>query len=47
MFDLIAFLETTYGFKVKDDEMVPENLDSLDHIASYVARKQADTVAGQ
>ncbi len=40
VFDLIAFLESTYGFKVKDEEMLPDNLDSLDHIASYVARKQ-------
>jgi acyl carrier protein len=41
VFDLIAFLESTYGFKVKDEEMLPDNLDSLDHIASYVARKQS------
>lgn len=41
VFDLIAFLESTYGFKVKDEEMVPENLDSIAHIAAYVARKQA------
>lgn len=41
VFDLIAFLETTYGFKVKDEDMVPENLDSIAHIAAYVASKQA------
>ena len=41
VFDLIAFLESTYGFKVRDEEMLPDNLDSLDHIASYVARKQS------
>lgn len=41
VFDLIAFLETTYGFKVKDEDMVPENLDSIAHIAAYVARQQA------
>ena len=41
VFDVIGFLESTYGFKVQDDEMVPENLDSIAHIAAYVARKQA------
>lgn len=40
VFDLIAFLESHYGFKVKDEEMLPENLDSIAHIAAYVARKK-------
>lgn len=37
--ELIAHLEDTYGIKVGDDEMVPENLDSIDAAAAYVARK--------
>lgn len=41
VFDVIGFLESTFGFKVKDEEMVPENLDSIAHIAAYVARKQS------
>lgn len=38
--ELIAHLEDTYGIKVGDDEMVPENLDSLDAVAAYVTRKR-------
>jgi acyl carrier protein len=38
--ELIAHLEETYGIKVGDDEMVPENLDSIDAIAAYLARKR-------
>jgi len=38
--ELIAHLEETYGIKVLDDEMVPENLDSLDSVAAFVARKR-------
>lgn len=38
--ELIAHLEETYGIKVGDDEMVPENLDSLDAVAAYVTRKR-------
>ncbi|TAK81066.1 MAG: acyl carrier protein [Aquabacterium sp.] len=38
--ELITFLETTFGIEVGDEEMVPENLDSLDALAAYVARKQ-------
>lgn len=37
--ELVTFLEETYGFAVHDEEMVPENLDSLDNIDAYVRRK--------
>lgn len=37
--ELIAHLEETYGFEVRDEEMVPENLDSLDHLVAFVQRK--------
>lgn len=39
--ELVAFLEETYDIKVADDEMVPENLDSLDSIEQFLARKRA------
>ena len=37
--ELVTFLEESYAFEVQDDEMVPENLDSLDNIDAYVRRK--------
>jgi acyl carrier protein len=37
--ELVTFLEESYAFEVHDDEMVPENLDSLDNIEAYVRRK--------
>ena len=40
--ELIGFIEESFGIRVEDEEMVPENLDSLDGIASYVLKKQAD-----
>lgn len=39
--EIIAFLEDTYGLVVADDEMLPQNLGSLDHIDAYVQRKLA------
>ena len=39
--ELIAFLEETYAIKVADEEMVPENLDSLDSVVAFVERKRA------
>jgi acyl carrier protein len=37
--ELITYLEETFGITVKDDEMVPENLDSLKAIDAFIARK--------
>jgi len=37
--ELATHLETAYGIKVGDDELVPENLDSIDAIAGYLSRK--------
>ncbi|MFW5836147.1 MAG: acyl carrier protein [bacterium] len=37
--ELISFVESEYGIKVEDAEMLPENLDSLSHISVFVARK--------
>ncbi len=39
--EIIMFLEGTFGFKVADSEMVPENLDSIENIAAFVARNRA------
>lgn len=38
--ELITFVEETFGVTVKDEEMLPENFDSLSNIAAYVARKR-------
>lgn len=37
--ELVFFIEETFGFSVKDDELVPENMDSLQNIARFVDRK--------
>jgi acyl carrier protein len=37
--ELVFFLEETFGFSVEDDELVPDNMDSLQNIARYVDRK--------
>ena len=37
--ELVAFIEEKYGFKVGDDELVPENLDSVANLAAFVVRK--------
>ena len=39
--ELVMFLEDKYRVKVADEEMLPENLDSVRAIAGYVTRKLA------
>lgn len=38
--ELVAFLEGDLGIKVGDEELVPENLDSLNNLAAFVGRKK-------
>jgi acyl carrier protein len=39
--ELIMFVEERFGLKVADEEMLPENFDSVNAIASFIARKRA------
>lgn len=37
--ELTAFLEETFKIQVADDELLPENLDSLSAVEAFVTRK--------
>ena len=37
--ELISFLEKTFGIKVRDEEMIPENLDTLFNVERFVGGK--------
>lgn len=39
--ELMFFLEEKYGIAIADEEMIPENLDSVRNIAAFVTRKRA------
>ncbi len=39
--EVIYFLESEFNIKIEDDEMLPENLDSVTRICDFVSRKQA------
>nr|MEE4266593.1 acyl carrier protein [Candidatus Krumholzibacteria bacterium] len=38
--ELVAFLEGDFGLAVEDEELIPENLDSVENLANFIARKQ-------
>ena len=37
--EIIMFLDDNFDVKVADDEMVPENLDSIANLMAYIQRK--------
>jgi acyl carrier protein len=37
--ELVTFLEGKYGIKIKDDELDPENLDSINKLVRFINRK--------
>jgi acyl carrier protein len=39
--EVVGFLEKTFQIEVKDEDLVPENLDTIQSIASFVERKLA------
>jgi acyl carrier protein len=42
--DLVMFIEETFGIAVKDEELIPENLDSVDKLVAFVERKTGRAV---
>jgi acyl carrier protein len=39
--ELVSFLETDFGIAIADDDIVPENLDSVSSISAFVRSKSA------
>ncbi|MBD3289554.1 acyl carrier protein [candidate division KSB1 bacterium] len=43
--ELVAFIEENFGFHVEDNELVPENLDSIKGVMDYIEKKQNKSAA--
>jgi acyl carrier protein len=39
MIELVTFIESQFGLHISDEEMLPENLDSVSRIEAFVIRK--------
>jgi len=37
--ELVSFLEEEFGISVEDEEILPENLDSIKNVVAYLERK--------
>jgi len=39
--ELVTFIEETFDITVEDEELIPENLDSIGNVVNYLQKKQA------
>ena len=37
--ELVTFLDETFNIEIEDEELLPENLDSINNIAAFLSRK--------
>lgn len=37
--ELVAYIEEKYSLRVEDEELIPENLDSIRNISEFIQRK--------
>lgn len=42
--ELVMFVEESWHMEVRDEEIVPENFDSVERLANYVREKMGETV---
>jgi len=38
--EVVSFIEESFSIKVEDEEMLPDNLDSINHLVNFVQKKQ-------
>lgn len=38
--ELLEFLEERFGIKIEDEEIIPDNLDSIDKMTSFIQKKK-------
>ena len=45
--ELVMFLEEKFGIKVEEEDLIPDNLDSLSKVADFVGKKVRQLEAGK
>ncbi len=40
--ELVSFIEEEYGISVEDEELIPDNLDSIQKLSDFVQRKMGN-----
>ena len=42
--EVVSFIEEKFGIKIEDDDLIPENLDSIRRLSDFIARKRGTSV---
>ncbi len=42
--EIVIFIEEEYGFSIYDEELIPENLDSINNLSRFINRKLEDNL---
>ena len=40
--EVITYIEENFNFKIKDNELIPDNLDSINNLVRFITTKQAE-----
>ena len=40
--EVITYIEENFNIKINDDELIPENLDSVNNLVRFITAKQAE-----
>jgi acyl carrier protein len=43
--ELVAFIESRYGVMAEDEELVPDNFDSIERVAAFIEHKRSTRAA--
>jgi acyl carrier protein len=41
MLELVSFVEEQYTIKIEDEELIPDNLDSVNNVVRFINKKLA------
>lgn len=47
MVEIVEFVEETFGITIEDDELVPENLDSINNLTRFLDKKLEENAKKQ
>ncbi|MBC8184866.1 acyl carrier protein [candidate division KSB1 bacterium] len=42
--ELVSFVEEKFNFRVNDEEIIPDNLDSITNLTTFIQKKQAENL---
>ena len=45
VFELVSFIESEFGIKIEDEEILPEHFETIDNVAAFISRKRTGSAS--